>query len=157
MYLNTYGPLGRTESVMNSSYRNNEYFIEINKASASCSIDNRCRRAHSRRAKARNRTFIKRLALSVLMMLMISLCFHGITSYATSNHAERSVPTYKYYKSVQIKSGDTLRKIAMTYITSDYNSMTDYLNEVCQINHLSDGNLTAGSYIIVPYYSTLVK
>ena len=43
--------------------------------------------------------------------------------------------------------------IAGNYITSEYADMNEYINEVCDINHISRDEIYAGRYIVVPYYS----
>ena len=59
----------------------------------------------------------------------------------------------KYYKSIQIHSGDTLWNIAEEYITEDYESFNAYITEVKKINKLSSDQIQDSQYLMVPYYS----
>ena len=63
----------------------------------------------------------------------------------------------KYYTSIRVESGDTLWTIADEYI-ADFNlAKEDYIREICQLNHISEDDIHAGAYIIIPYYSQEVK
>lgn len=62
--------------------------------------------------------------------------------------------TYKYYTSIQIKSGDTLWDIAGRYMTNEYRDRNEYMKEVRSINHISGDEIHAGQFLVVPYYST---
>ncbi|MCD8152779.1 MAG: LysM peptidoglycan-binding domain-containing protein [Clostridiales bacterium] len=58
------------------------------------------------------------------------------------------------YKSVYVHAGDTLWDIADEYMDDaydTYNDKNDYIDEIKQINHITEADLQAGSYIIVPY------
>ena len=72
--------------------------------------------------------------------------------------SEKDVSSYhKYYESIRVESGDTLWTIADEYIDGFNLSKTDYIAEVCQINQISEDEIHAGDYIVVPYYSQDVK
>ena len=58
----------------------------------------------------------------------------------------------KYYKSIQIHSGDTLWNIAEEYITEDYESVNAYITEVKKINKLSSDQIQDSQYLTFPYY-----
>ncbi|MFA9377192.1 MAG: LysM peptidoglycan-binding domain-containing protein [Lachnotalea sp.] len=68
------------------------------------------------------------------------------------NNTQDSV-TYKYYTSIQIHSGDTLWDLSKDYISTEYNSIYDYINEVKRLNSLQSDNIKEGQYLTVPYYS----
>ena len=55
-----------------------------------------------------------------------------------------------YYKSIRINAGDTLWDLADDYMGSAYENKNAYINEVKEINHITEADLQAGSYIIVP-------
>lgn len=59
------------------------------------------------------------------------------------------------YKSVYVKAGDTLWTIADTYMDESYEDKAEYIDEVMDINHISGNSLQAGSYIIVPYTTSV--
>ena len=62
---------------------------------------------------------------------------------------------YKYFRSIMVYSGDTLSAISGRYMDNHYTSVQDYIDEVCEMNHLQDADdIHAGDYLIIPYYST---
>ena len=89
----------------------------------------------SRRAavKAQRRTFM--LGLMVLTVIVIGSVLLG----TIRTQAAPAEPSYKYYTSIQIQKGDTLWNIADEYITDDYDSMDEYMEEICAINHIPAG------------------
>lgn len=75
-------------------------------------------------------------------------------SFLSKAQAEDAAVSYKYFTSVQVKSGDTLLSIAQEYTDEHYDSVYAYMEEVCLTNHMLDDKIYAGDYLIVPYYST---
>ena len=69
----------------------------------------------------------------------------------------RKAPTYKYYTSIRVSSGDTLWDIAKEYRTEEYSDISSYIAEVREINHLSSNQITDGMYLCIPYYSEEYK
>ena len=98
----------------------------------------------SRRAavKAQRRTFM--LGLMVLTVIVIGSVLLG----TIRTQAAPAEPSYKYYTSIQIQKGDTLWNIA-----DDYDSMDEYMEEICAINHILPGDIHSGQYLTIPYYS----
>jgi len=90
--------------------------------------------------------------LGIICVLFLSFSYQAIVSNADESVADVS---YKYYTSIMIESGDTLWTLAEEYGDDiHYDSVSDYINEVMQINHLNTEQINAGEYLIVPYYST---
>ena len=58
----------------------------------------------------------------------------------------------KQFTSIQVQKGDTLWKIAKKYMGNEYSSVDDYIEEVCQTNHIYDGKITEDMYLVIPYY-----
>ena len=58
----------------------------------------------------------------------------------------------KQFTSIQVQKGDTLWKIAKKYMGTEYSSVDDYIEEVCQTNHIYDGKITEDMYLVIPYY-----
>lgn len=89
------------------------------------------------------------IGLSAFFILICSMVFGTIRTSAASADV-----SYKYYTSIQIQTGDTLWDIADTYCSPEYDTISDYIEEVCSINQLSSGDeIHSGQYITVPYYS----
>lgn len=62
-------------------------------------------------------------------------------------------PSFKYYTSIEIQPGDTLWSIAAAYMSPEYDSVQDYIDEVKELNQLGPDHIHAGQYLTVPYYS----
>ncbi len=93
----------------------------------------------------------KRAAVLVLFMtVLFSSSFFSIRIRAEGN---RPVDLTKYYTSIQVKSGDTLWDYACQYGNRQYyKNNREYVEEVMAINFLKDDTITAGQYLILPYY-----
>ena len=85
------------------------------------------------------------------MILGLS-AFYGSGLVSAHDNVKDDPVRYKYYKSIQIHSGDTLWNIAEEYITEDYESVNDYITEVKKINKLSSDKIQNSQYLTVPYY-----
>jgi LysM repeat protein len=91
------------------------------------------------------------VVMTICLAIAVVVTFGSFISVA-KNKTEND-PTYKYYTSIQIQSGDTLWELADNYISSEYNSINDYINEVKQLNSLETDDIHEGQYLTVPYYS----
>ena len=130
-----------------SLYNNPRYFSES---------EIRIRKNKIRRQKIyRRQVFMLSLTVACLMFMIIFITSTILTN-AQSDEAEFE---YKYYKTVMVHADDTLWDIASAnYSAEHYSDMNGYINEICNINSLSDrDNLNAGEALIVPYYSTEFK
>ena len=62
----------------------------------------------------------------------------------------------KYYKSIMIEEGDTLWSIASQNL-NDVNiniTISAYIKEIMKMNGLQSDRITAGMYLVIPYYSS---
>jgi len=121
--------------------------------------DSRYNTRTHRRSSKRSFQFHKLIMFITFTLMIAFLC--GITfgsmfaSAKTSD--EKSLDTYKYYKTITVESGDTLWDIAVENITAEYDSVDDYISEVCSINGLDSTQIRAGRSLTVPYYSAEFK
>lgn len=106
--------------------------------------DNKMRRIHERR---RN---VILLITTICLVILLSVTINGFLSKAKSKTEDIQ---YKYYKSIIVNSGDTLWTIANEYKGTGYKSADEYIIEVKQMNGLKDDSITAGNYLIIPYFS----
>ncbi len=107
----------------------------------------------------RNRSEVVRnqkilLGSVIFVLAVVTICI--ITFGAVNTQAAPAELSYKYYTSVEIQSGDTLWSIASEYMTEDYKNIDEYINEVCEINHISENEIHSGQYITIPYYSNVI-
>ena len=95
------------------------------------------------------------LAISAIVVIsLIVLLGSSIHAFASNSD---DVNLYTYYESVQVEDGDTVWTIADRYVNTSKISKQDYVNEICSMNHLQNGQIHAGEYIIVATYSTDVR
>lgn len=95
----------------------------------------------------KRRTFLIIFFLAVFFMICHMF-------FVKSSVIEAQGRKEKQFTSIQIKKGDSLWKIAKKYMGDEYSSVDDYIDEVCETNHIYDGKITDGMYLVVPYYVT---
>ncbi len=90
----------------------------------------------------------RRFVFTVLAVLFVIIAFViGIKAKADSDtHREKG------FVSVQVNSGDTVWSIAEEHYSPEFKSIVAYVNEIEKTNHIVDGAITCGNYIIVPVY-----
>ncbi len=96
--------------------------------------------------------------IMVLAAVLFTACFMMIFMKAgmlSDAHTQDQAIDYKYYKTITVSAGDSLWNIAQDYISyAHYDNVNEYMDEVREINHLSDDAINAGSNLIIPYYSS---
>ena len=111
-------------------------------------------RVEERRQGIRRRRSIrirqKICILCTFCLIMILSC-----GYALASDEGEKQEWEKRYTSIEVQSGDTLWDLAGTYAAGGYSDRDDFIREVKQLNHLTDDNITAGVYLIIPYYISL--
>lgn len=105
-----------------------------------------------------NRIRRKRELRRHILLFMASACLIVILSVAggcliSRAQTKDTVNCYKYFTSIQIQKGDTLWTLADRYADEHFKSRESFIREVMRTNHLTDDSLTAGDYLIIPYYS----
>ena len=96
------------------------------------------------------------LAIAIIVIVSLGILLgSSINALASS---DKDIASYnKYYVSIRVESGDTLWTIADDYIDGFNISKEAYISEVCTINEISQNDIHAGDYIVVPYYSQDIK
>lgn len=114
-------------------------------------IENRRRRM---RIVRRQKMF---LMLAVTVVLLV-IAFFGWTLKLSAQN-DNIVPKYKYYTVITVGWGESLEDIAGRYIDYEmYDSIDEYISEVCRINHIQDEDIVyAGDSMVVPYHSVVYK
>lgn len=108
------------------------------------------------RRELRRRIAVRRRVVSVLATIcLIAVCVISYNSLRSSASAGSDERFYKYYTGITVQYNDTLWNLADEYINYElYDSKQEYIEEVCSINRLENGNaLVAGRKLIMPYYS----
>ncbi len=100
------------------------------------------------------RRFFRRIVrfLVILFLLVpMGIAFGAIRSYADPSTVITT--NTKCYKSIIVMPGDDLDLIAEEYISPEYTSRKEYMEEVRQMNNLDyDYEIHSGEYLLVPYY-----
>ena len=108
-----------------------------------------------KRKLRRQKELRRKLFLAILSVCIILTCVLSYSALISNASAECDDISYKYFTSIEVESGDTLWSIAKEYKDEKfYDSTKDYVDEVVQMNHLSSTQITAGQFLIIPYYST---
>lgn len=95
------------------------------------------------------------ISFTVVLILTLSIGGFAIGSKAQN---KEDIVLYKYYTNIEVQYGETLWDIADTYFCEyKYKNYEHYMSEVMQINGLYNEDISAGSYLMVPYYSTEFK
>ncbi|WP_302416396.1 hypothetical protein [Blautia marasmi] len=110
----------------------------------------------SRKRTRRRRTNRAKLLGIGFLALVITLIF-SVRAAATANAGTADSSRTKYYASIQIEKGTSLWEIAGDYMTEEYHSEQEYIEEVMQMNHLESDIIYEGAYLCVPYYSSEQK
>lgn len=113
------------------------------------------RKKRREKLKRIKRNRIIKMMLSFCLVFILAMMSGSIISYAKSSKQES--PSYKYYTSVTIQEGDTLTTIAKENISPEFTSVSAYINEVRQMNHLDSEKIYSGQSLIIPYYSLEFK
>ena len=96
------------------------------------------------------------LAVTVIVVVALGILLGNSMNAMASS--DKDVASFnKYYVSIRVENGDTLWTIADEYIDGFNIEKTEYIEEVCQINEISQNDIHAGDYIVVPYYSQDIK
>ena len=91
----------------------------------------------------------RRTLLFVFCFLLIAVIISGsIMAQASKKESSRN----KYFTSVYVNPGDSLWSIAEQFITEEYESISDYIQEIKRMNNLKSNDIHAGNYLMVCYY-----
>ena len=76
--------------------------------------------------------------------------FNGVLASAHEEPENKTVGSI-CYKSIEIEQGDTLWELAEEYMTDDYLSVQEYVQDLKRMNHLTDDTIISGQHLIVAY------
>lgn len=94
------------------------------------------------------------LILTLGIVIILSFSFFTIGTRAKEIQENQ---TYKYYRQIEVQYGDTLLSIAKRNYTKEYKNYNEYIKEIREINSFYSSDVTAGSFLIVPYYDNVLK
>ena len=111
--------------------------------------ERRIRNNRIRRQREMRKDFLM-LVMTICLVITCSISFNSFRSNAKDDSVKTS---YKYYKSIVIDNDDTLWSIAEEYMDDEhYDSINAYIQEVKNMNSLTDDEIQYGEHLIIPYY-----
>ncbi|MFV0464869.1 MAG: LysM peptidoglycan-binding domain-containing protein [Lachnospiraceae bacterium] len=95
------------------------------------------------------------LTLSIFMAVVLTFLLVSSLLESTQTQAAAQYSTEKCYTSLQIEEGDTLWEIAETYCGGSNANIQKYVTELKMLNHIQEDQITAGEYLVIPYYEVI--
>lgn len=99
----------------------------------------------------------KILLFGSFVMLLAMAVFTTIKFVNVDAMSNVDQPLYKYYTSYEIQPGDTLTSIAEEYTANTQQTVSEYIDEIRENNHLNTDNIVSGKKIMIAYYSDEYK
>lgn len=94
---------------------------------------------------------LNRKIVGFFMLLIVSIYIISMIPTLIA-YADQSQTKTREYMSVQIASGDTLWSIATDHYSEDWESIPEYIEVIKSCNSLVEDDITAGCYLVIPYY-----
>ena len=89
------------------------------------------------------------------MILVAACCLLFSTFFVSAHGNQTEEPVeYTYYKSIVIEEGDTLWNIAEENMTSDCQSVEEYVELLKELNSLTSDDIHAGENLMIAYNDT---
>lgn len=96
---------------------------------------------------------IRTLSIGIILVLTSCMIFGSLFVSAHENAGGKTA-VCTYYKSIEIQPGDTLWDIAENTMTSEYDSVTEYVQVLKDMNDLQSDDIQAGQHLIIAYNDT---
>ncbi len=87
-------------------------------------------------------------AFLVLTVIALVLFVFAASMQKVSGQTEKT----KTVTSVCIQRGDSLWSLAKEYYSDECGDFRDYLSEIRRTNNLPNDEITAGNYLLIPFY-----
>ena len=116
-----------------------------------------------KKSKRMRKVYLQKVSFFFIAVLIsLSICVFGgkndvsahedqLSSEMISMADDTGPAAVTYYKSIEVKHGDTLWNIAETYMNDRFDSVAEYVNVLKDINNLDSYDILAGSYLMVCY------
>ena len=93
----------------------------------------------------------RRFCVMFTVLFVLTVCgFYCIGTVAQADE----IPSgrEKYFTSIRVEAGDRLWCIAEDYVSAEYESISEYVDELMFMNGMTDSRIYVGDYITVTYY-----
>ena len=111
------------------------------------------RRIIRRQQELRRRRIRIAAALVMTVIIILAAVFAGIRMTTKTTSAAHEHTPVLYYKSIEVQTGDTLWDLAGREIGPGWADRFEWIAEVERANGLDNDRITAGAFIVVPYYT----
>lgn len=104
--------------------------------------------------KRRREVYLKKLSFMFVTLILV-LCFSIIAGKRlvdAHDDSQNIVNDQRFYKSIEIQSGDTLWGIASEYTDGTPREISRYVGTLMKINGLATDQIQEGQYLMVVYY-----
>lgn len=91
--------------------------------------------------------FNKRIVILICILLAVLAL---IMLFNVTSSAKNTYHYDTYYSNVYIDNGDTLWNIAKNNYSVEYGDFNNYIEEIRTLNHLTNDNIHAGGYLVIP-------
>jgi hypothetical protein len=115
-------------------------------------------RIYKNKIRRRRIAMCQRISLAVIVSVILFLIFFAASTMVIDAQSEAFEPEYKYYKVLTVHADDSIWKIASENMSYEhYETLDDYISEICAINNILGDKIYAGDDIVVPYFSKEFK
>lgn len=121
-------------------------------------VNNKSNRNHRKNQRG---SFISRRKVVIMAAVFVLILLAGFgplsgimqsgSSVVEANHQLSDMK----YRVIQIEEGDSLWSIAKENMDPGFSDINEYIREVRRCNQLDSDTITAGNYLMVPYYEDL--
>lgn len=109
-----------------------------------------CRQARQSSGSGSKLIFL--IAVSAMLLFAGIVFFSGMTPSGMSVVEANQQFGELQYRIIEIQKGDSLWSIAKENMNPGFNDIFDYIREVKRCNQLDSDKITAGNYLMIPYY-----
>lgn len=101
-----------------------------------------------KRRRRSNRTKINKYVLICAFIAIFAIILAVTGMFAQANEKNNIT-----YESIMIEDHDTLWDIATEYCDTEYETISDYIQNIKKINNISSDKIVSGNYLIIYTYN----
>lgn len=91
----------------------------------------------------------KRTTINKYVLICAFIAVFAIILAATGMFAQANENNNITYESIMIENNDTLWDIATKYCDTDEESISEYIDNIKEINNISSDKIVSGNYLII--------